>query len=103
MVITILLFLIWAEFALFVVNPILNADLPGYKIGRICIWEYIALTASLLGSFAITKFWGYPEVREIGKRKNLMLNIHYGYFFLGYVLLAVAFILWQFWTFSQKF
>lgn len=100
--ISILLFTFWAVFALLIVNPIYNADLPGYVVGKICIWEYIAMFIAILGSFILTKYWGYPEVRILENHKKLVLNINYAYFFLGYFLFGFTIAIWQFWLFSQK-
>lgn len=100
---SILLFTFWAVFALLVVNPIYNADLPGYVVGELCIWEYIAMFTAILGSFLIIKYWGYPEVKIIEGQKKLVLNIKYGYFLLGYFFIGFTIAIWQFWLFSQKF
>jgi len=102
LLISILLFTFWAVFALLVINPIYNADLPGYVLGEICIWEYIAMFIAILVSFMITKYWGYPEFRVLESHKKLVLHINYTYFFLGYFLLGFAIAIWQFWLFSQK-
>ncbi|MFD2588773.1 hypothetical protein ACFSQJ_17740 [Croceitalea marina] len=101
--ISILLFTFWAAFALLVVNPIYKADLPGYVLGELCIWEYIAMFVAILVSFLITKYWGYPEVKVIESQKKLVLNIKYIYFLLGYFFIACTIAIWQFWLFSQKF
>jgi len=101
--ISILLFTFWAVFALLVVNPIYNANLPGYDLGEICIWEYIAMMIAILGAFVMTKHWGYPEIRILENQKKLVLNIRYGYFLLGYFLIGFTIAIWQFWLFSQKF
>lgn len=102
-VISICLFSLWAAFALLIVNPIFNADLPGYQIGRICIWEYIAMTIAIFCSFAIARFWGYPEIVRTRDSKKMTINIKYCYFYLSYFMLAIAIGIWQFWIFSQKF
>ncbi len=101
--ISILLFTFWAVFALLVINPIYNADLPGYVLGELCIWEYIAMFIAILFSFIITKYWGYPEVCLIESNKKLVLNFNYTYFFLGYFFVGFVIAIWQFWLFSQKF
>ena len=102
-VISICLFSLWAAFALLIVNPIFNADLPGYRLGRICIWEYVAMSIAILCSFAIVRLWGYPEIVKIGNHKRISFNIHYVYFYLSYFIVAIAIAIWQFWIFSQKF
>lgn len=103
LLISVLLFTFWAAFALLIVNPIYNADLPNYVMGKLCIWDYIAMIIALLGSFILTKFWGYPEVIVIDNHKKLVLNLSYAYFFGGYFLSAFIIAIWQFWIFSQKF
>lgn len=103
LLISILLFTIWAIFALLVVNPIYNAALPGYVLGEICIWEYIAMFLAILGSFLLSKYWGYPEIRLFENQKKLVLHINYAYFFLGYFFIGFTIAIWQFWLFSQKF
>ena len=51
---SILIFSLWAGFALLIVNPIMNADLPQYVIGRICIWDYTAMALAIMCSFLFT-------------------------------------------------
>lgn len=103
LVISTCLFSLWAGFALLIVNPIFNADLPGYKIGRICIWEYVAMSIAILCSIAIARLWGFPEIIKDGNLKKITFNINYAYFYLIYLILAIAVGIWQFWIFSQKF
>ena len=100
---SILIFSLWAGFALLIVNPIMNADLPQYVIGRICIWDYSAMALAILCSFLFTKYWGYPEVRMMDGKKKLILGMNYSYLFLGYFLFALVVAIWQFWIFSQGF
>ena len=103
LVLSLLFFSVWAAFALLVVNPIYNANLPGYKIGRICIWEYIAFAIAVLVSVMLSKQWGYPEILQIEKQSRFLINVKYVYFLLGYFVLAISIAIWQFWLFSQKF
>lgn len=100
---TIMLFSIWAAFALLVVNPFLQAELPGYIIGRICIWEYVALGLAAIASRFLIKKWGNLELREIDHQSKLILNPRYGVFLGVYFLLAIIIGVWQFWLFSQNF
>lgn len=99
----ILLFSVWAVFALVVVNPILNADLPAYRIGRICIWEYVMMSIAILCALGISRFWGYPEVLKLGNQSKFSLDIKYVYVFIAYIILAIVVSVWQFWLFSRQF
>ena len=102
-VLTILSFSLWAAFALLVVNPYLQDELPGYRIGRICIWEFIALGVAVLISLSLIKKWGWPLIDSSARGKYLSVNINYIYLFLGYFMLGLVFGIWQFWLFSLRF
>ena len=101
-ILTLLLFSLWAGFALLVVNPLFHKDLPGYTIGRICIWEFVAIIIAGLIAYWITKKWGNIEIQEINHQRRFLLNSEYGTFFLIYLLIAISVAIWQFWLFSQK-
>jgi len=103
LIISIMLFSIWAAFALLIINPIYNADLPEYVIGRICIWEYSAMLIAIVISFIITKYWGYPQVGMLESQRKITLNFNYIYFFGAHFLFGFLISIWQFWIFSQKF
>jgi hypothetical protein len=103
LLISILLFTLWAGFALLIINPMYRSDFPRYIIGRLCIWDYGAIVIAVLFSFIFTKYLGYPEIKVVEKNKKLVFNIFYAYFFLGYFVLGLAIAIWQFWLFSQKF
>jgi len=101
--ITVTLFSIWAGFALLIVNKLFYKNLPGYTIGRICIWEFVAITiAGLLAKLMINK-WGNIEFKEIDNKKVLVMNLKFGLYFIVYFLIAIIVGVWQFWIFSQKF
>lgn len=101
--ITITLFSLWAGFALLVVNKLFYKDLPGYTIGRICIWEFVAIIiAGLLAKLMINK-WGNIEFKEIDHKMVLVMNPKFGLYFIFYFLIAIIVGIWQFWIFSQKF
>jgi len=101
--ITITLFSIWAGFALLIVNKLFYKDLPGYTIGRICIWDFVIFTiAALIAKLMINK-WGNIEFRDIGNKKVLTMNPKFGMYFIFYFLIAIIVGVWQFWIFSQKF
>ena len=100
--ITLTLFSLWAGFALLVVNKFFYEQLPGYTIGRLCIWELVALIiAALLTKLLIDK-WGNIEIKEIEGKRVLTFNQKYGVYFGVYFLLTLAVCIWQFWIFSQK-
>jgi len=100
---TVLIFSIWAIFALLIVNPYLKNELPGYTIGRICIWEYVAIILAAIISNLLIKKWGNIEIKNVDTQKKLIMNPRYGIFLLVYFLLAAIIAIWQFWIFSLKF
>ncbi len=100
---TVTLFSLWGGFALLIVNPLFYEDVPGYVIGRICIWEYVAfLVAAIIASIMINK-WGNIQINESQGRKFLVMNSKYGIYFTVYFILATVVGIWQFWLFSQNF
>lgn len=102
-VVSMTLFSLWAGFALLIVNKFFYKDLPGYTIGRICVWEFVAsIIAILLGYFLIKK-WGSLNSVEINGRHQLVISPQFGIYFLVYFLLAIIVGIWQFWLFSQQF
>ncbi len=102
-VLTLTIFSFWAGFALLIVNKSFYRELPGYTIGRICIWELIALiVAGLIAHFMIRN-WGSLERIEIDNKIKLMIDQKFGTYFLVYFLIAVGIGIWQFWIFSLKF
>ena len=102
-VLTLLLFLLWAAFALLVINPYSQSYLPGYTIGRLCIWELVFLVVAVFLSRLMIKSWGYPEFTTKKDQKLISMNSKYGSFFLAYFILGIVVAVWQFWVFSQKF
>jgi hypothetical protein len=102
-VLTILLFTFWAAFALLVINPFYQNNLPGYVIGTICIWEFIAIAmAALIAHFMINK-WGSIQIIKVDNKSKILMNAKFAFFFLIYIFVAVVIAIWQFWVFSQKF
>jgi hypothetical protein len=101
--IAITLFSLWAGFALLIVNKLFYKDLPGYTIGRICIWEFVAIVIAGLIARALINKWGNIEVKEIENTKYLTMNPKFGIYFGVYFLIAILVAIWQFWIFSQKF
>ncbi len=97
------LFSYWAGFALLIINPNFHQDVPGYTIGRICIWEVFAIGAALLISYLMIREWGGIEVRKMDGGNRLVLHPYYGYYFIFYFFVATLTGIWQFWLFSQQF
>ena len=97
------LFSLWAGFALLVVNKLFYKDLPGYTIGRICIWELVALLVAAGITRLLINKWGNLEIIEIGNKKSITMNPKFGIYFAIYFLIAILVGIWQFWIFSQKF
>jgi len=101
--ITITLFSYWAGFALLVVNKLYYKDLPGYTIGRICIWEFVALViAFIISKFLIAK-WGNIKIQEVENEWKLTMNPKFGIYFIIYFSILIIVGIWQFYLFSQNF
>ena len=94
--ITISLFSFWAGFALLVVNKLFYKDLPGYTIGRICIWELIALIAAAFVAKLMIKKWGNLKIQYVDNDLKLTMNPKYGLYFSIYFLICVLIGIWQF-------
>lgn|GEM_PF-1799629 len=101
--ITLTLFSYWAGFALLVVNKLFYKDLPGYTIGRICIWEFVAIGIAALITKRLIDKWGNVGFAEIDGKNVMTLNPKYGTYFSIFFLIATAVGIWQFWLFSQNF
>ena len=97
------LFSLWAAFALFIINKLFYQDLPGYTIGRICIWEFIAAIVCYLISRWMINKWGNLSLNKIDSDLKISVNPKYGVYFSFYFLIALIVGVWQFWIFSQKF
>ncbi len=97
------LFSYWAGFALLIVNKMFYKDLPGYTIGRICIWEFVAIAAAVLITFILIRRWGNAEVRNFENKNLITMNFNYGIYFGFYFFIAILTGIWQFWIFSHKF
>ena len=100
---TISIFSLWAGFALLVVNKFFYQDLPGYTIGRICIWELVALVIAAALARRMIKKWGNISVLDDGEHQKILLNYRFGFYFASYALVAVLIGIWQFWMFSQNY
>ena len=102
-VLTLLIFSLWAFFALLVINPYLVNHIPGYRIGRICIWEFVALLFAGAIAYALTKKLGIPKIERNHDTNNITLNSNYAKLFLIYFLIVLVIAIWQFWLFSLKY
>jgi len=102
-ILTLIIFSLWAGFALLIINPYFQNDLPNYEIGTICIWEYIALVIAWAIAYLMIKSWGTLECKIIDNKSKLVLSKKYGIFILVYLTLVIAVAIWQFWIFSLKF
>ena len=85
------------------VNKLFYKDLPGYTIGRICIWEFVALIVAAIIAIMLIHKWGNITVQNIDNELKLTMNPKYGIYFSIYFLIAIITAIWQFWIFSQKF
>jgi len=101
--ITITLFSLWAGFALLIVNKLFYKDLPGYTIGRICVWEFVAIIIAAVVARILIRKWGNIEIKNIENKNYLTMNPKFGIYFAIYFLIAIIVGVWQFWIFSQKF
>ena len=102
-ILTILIFSLWAGFALTVINPYLREHVPGYVMGQLCIWELIALIISAVIAFLMVRYWGNLSLEEKKEREYITIHKNYGIFFIIYLVIAVAVGIWQFWMFTQNF
>ena len=102
-ILTLTLFSFWAAFALLVVNKLFYQDLPGYVIGRICIWEGVALLVAALVAHQMIRKWGPIRLEQVNGERRLTFPPKYGAYFLIYFTVAVLVTIWQFWVFSQGF
>ena len=102
-VFAITLFSYWAGFALLIVNKLFYKDLPGYKIGRICIWEFVALIIAIIITKTLINRWGNVETKSIENKKYLIINPKFGLYFGIYFMIAVIVGIWQFCLFSHNF
>ena len=100
---TITLFSLWAGFALLVVNSYFYQDLPGYTIGKLCIWEVVALIVAALIAFIMLKKWGNLKMKIIENKPSIILHKNYGIYFSLYFLIGLIVAVWQFWRFAQNY
>ena len=103
MLLIITLFSYWAGFALLVVNKWWYRDLPGYTIGRICIWEFVAIIVAALIARLMIRKWGNVKLKQMNNELKLTMHPNFGLYFAFYFLIAVLVGIWQFWMFSQQF
>ena len=101
--ISLTLFSLWAAFALLFINGQYHETLPGYTIGRLCIWELVALVAAIALANWLSQRWGGIVLQEEKGQRWLRISPKFGWYFLAYFLLALIIAAWQFWRFSQQF
>ena len=97
------LFSFWAIFALLVVNKVFFQDLPGYTVGKLCIWEVVAMAAAVIVSNVMIRRWGNIEYYENSNQTRLVIPAEYGIYFSIYFLIAIIISIWQFVIFSAQF
>ena len=83
-ILTLSIFSYWAAFALLIVNKLFYKDLPAYTIGRLCIWELVALVvAALIGQLLIRK-WGNISLEEVNGQKRFSMPASFAIYFSVY-------------------
>ncbi len=102
-ILTVLLFLLWAGFAILVINPYMSHYFPGYTEGQLCIWELVALIVASIVAHLLIKSWGYPTFTIIENREQLVMDKRYVYFLIAYFIIGVIIVIWQFLLFSSNF
>lgn len=102
-ILTLTLFSFWAAFALLIVNQLFYKDLPGYVIGRICIWELVALIVAAFIAQLMIRKWDNLKIEQVENEWKLTMHPNYGIYFAVYFLIAVIIGVWQFWLFSLNF
>ena len=103
LLIALTLFSLWAGFALLIVNKLFYKNLPGYTIGQICVWEYVAIVVAMICAKLLIDKWGNIEIKKIENEMQLTMNPKFGVYFIVYFLIATLVGIWQFWLFSQQF
>ena len=102
-VLTVTIFSFWAGFALLIINPHFHDHLSGYTIGRICIWEIVALIVSGTVAHVWIDRWGNISIEKSEQQSKLVMNQKFGIYFLAYFLIAIAIGIWQFWIWQFCF
>ena len=99
-VVTLAIFSLWVAFALLVVNPYLYPYIPGYRVGKPCGWEFVALAISLGVAYLWTRHWANPK--HTTENGVTYISINYGFvlFLLGYIITAIIIFLWQYMKYS---
>ncbi|MCI5058967.1 MAG: hypothetical protein MRY83_22830 [Flavobacteriales bacterium] len=95
--ISFLLFSFWALFALFVINDSFHQNVPGYKIGQLCVWEYIAFPLSVILSVLMIRKWGLPRLKD----GQFMMSYNYAWLFTFYVIYVLGIAAWKFYVFIK--
>lgn len=98
-----MLFSVWIAFALTVINPYLASSVPGYVVGRPCIWELIVGLICLVIAYFLTKKNPVTRVKNKDGRAGLIIPDWFIYFFLYWFVIAWMVFGWQFYLFMQQF
>jgi len=102
-ILTIVFFSLWAGFALLVVNQNFHTKLPGYRIGKLCIWELVAFFIAAWIAKSLISKWGNIEVENQKGNRRVVLHYNYAKLFAIYFLISIFVSVWQFYVFSQSF
>jgi hypothetical protein len=102
-ILSLILFSLWVVFALLIINKFYYETLPGYGIGKLCIWDLGSLIVALIIAYFIIKKWGSIEIDVQNGQKRIILNQRYFWLFSIYFLIIIGIGIWQFVVFSQQF
>ncbi len=98
-ILTILLFSIWAVFALTMINPYLSKYFVGYTVGKLCVWEIIALSLSSLLAYLTLKKWPIHWIKDEHQTQiTIPKPIVIG--FIAYIFIMSIVGAWQYYLFA---
>ena len=100
LVVTVLVFSLWVAFALLAVNPYLHPYIPGYRVGRPCGWEFVALGFSFGAAWLWTRNWNEPRRSVDNGVVYITISYRFALFLLAYLALAMLIFLWKYAEFS---
>ncbi len=101
--VTVVVFSVWVAFALLVVNPYLHPYIPGYRVGKPCGWELVALVISLVISYLWTRRWPDPRRTTENGVTHIAVSYRFVIFVLCYMVVAILIFLWEYAQFSAGF
>lgn len=103
LVVTLIVFSLWVAFALLLINPYLHPYIPGYRVGKPCGWEFVALAISAVVACLWTRRWPDPKpVIEDGVT-SVRVSYRFVVFMLFYLAGAVLVFSWRYMQFSAGF